>query len=1062
MTARSCQDQISSRRYTASISLYFSAKMLSIQKLAAAVVSGTQETSIALGNVNFDFALFKLDAPVEYTAVGAALTPYRRTVSEEGDIHGTARKLRALFEQLLPATPSLYKAYGIRASEIVRSPVANPKPGSGGGPFAKYTGVDGVSLWAAATSGAGAIAIHLLACMIARQGWSPAEATSIWEELVARRKAELSCSSAYDPMAMQGQLAARTTLNRDQLADWDASARAWLSAADDANRTRQLQLRLIVDNVNIPVDHMTDGYKSVMNAWITTLKTVDKMIEGMPHSVQNGAVLLGLSAWHLYPDMVVLSGTIKKVEQSDDLMDKRGILTLGLSTSGRDLSDSLEDMRDGVYWSLPLTHLRYYGDPVVTEKNMRIDGSRVTMAELKQVVLGAFLSNWNQGRAVPKSGCELLVAVCEYLKDVEGDIRHTGSLELRGLHGRPSSLSWLTIMASTAKSFLKATGKTQEEYRKFASLGRRCSSKFLCSMKDMPSPMFGLFRPSALLGLLRNENDRVTLLRRIVPRLGIDPASLVIRYRDYSVDKWEGIFGYATVAPVEMASQSPPSGTPPLARHKRWIVKGAQSKKFTEGINTSSFEHEHVMPLAENDVIGPLPKSTKLFWHKGPTSFVGDDCRETPMGNFFESAEHNLVRGSTQKDEPTDLHGVLFDFLFGDPDIAAIYCVCETKDRPRIIEDFTVEEVEATLLEKKIQVNHLLSHIVDNFSKNSAFTRSLKAFSSASSVYEGIDGASITMKILTGPLGQARWISESANKTTSESEWEAASTVHNHGKCICKSCRRLILEQLAQRVFEIFEPFQLDRACTFACIASLESGNLDISGEGLGDVMAMAVDDSLYIASSLLCDPLERPTKTIKRIRGNLGRAGIAMMIPPESPKIRASDVENWKIINHYDFDGKQENCFESTSLHLSFTGWTLPINTRRRGARGVEAYFLETLVSAHDRGQWVADLSILPIFEDNLLRLLSSPERCKHSENPDWFPETDLVSLDSWPEILERPSGVSVVRAKGNWLARLAATTLCVTVGHLTIVLGDSICWKCSFEERERFNHKSDVTFIM
>lgn len=57
--------------------------------------------------------------------------------------------------------------------------MANPKQASGGGPFARYTGVDGVSLWAAATSGAGAVAIHLLACMIARQGWSLAEATSI-------------------------------------------------------------------------------------------------------------------------------------------------------------------------------------------------------------------------------------------------------------------------------------------------------------------------------------------------------------------------------------------------------------------------------------------------------------------------------------------------------------------------------------------------------------------------------------------------------------------------------------------------------------------------------------------------------------------------------------------------------------------------------------------------------------------------------------------------------------------------------------------------------------------
>lgn len=765
--------------------------MLSIQKLATAVVSATHETSIALGNINFDFALFKVEAPVEYTAVGAALTPYRRAVSEEGDIHSTARKLRALFEQLLPATPSLYKAYGIRASEIVQSPIANPKQASRNGPFGKYTGVDGVSLWAAATSGAGAIAIHLLACMIARQGWSPSEATSIWEEIVAKRKDELLRLTEHDPMAMQAQLAARTTLSRDQLADWDASARAWLSAADDVNRTRQLQLRLIVDNVNLPVDHMTDGYKSVINAWITTLKTVDKMIEGMPHSVQNGAVLIGLSAWHLYPDMIVLGGTAKKIEQNDRLMDRRGVLTLGLSTSGRGLSNDLEDVGDGVYWSLPLTHLRYYGDPVVTEKNMRIDGSRVTMGEFKQTVLGAFLSNWNEGRAVSKGEYGLVVAVCNYLESVVGDFGVMGTSECSSVQGRPSPLSWLTIMASTAKAFLDTKGETREEYRKLASLGRRCSSKFLCPMKIMPAPMFGLFRPTILLSLFRDQNDRVSILRRVSSRLGIDPAKLVIRYRDHSISKRESKYGYATVAPVEVTTQSTSSGTSSSARHKRWTLQSAYSEKPTHDSAASLFGGEHVLPLVEVDLLGPLPNSTKFFWCKGPRNFVRYGYKEISVDDFFgRFAELALFRGNVQKDNPRILNGVPFDLLFGDPDTAAIYYSCETEEKPKFSENFTLDEIEESLLEKKIKVNGLLSHMVDNFSTKPAFTRSLKAFSSAVGVYDGMEGASITMKILTEPLYQARWVPGSADEIRIGNEREVASTLRKQGKCQCEPCSR--------------------------------------------------------------------------------------------------------------------------------------------------------------------------------------------------------------------------------------------------------------------------------
>jgi hypothetical protein len=50
--------------------------------------------------------------------------------------------------------------------------------------------MDGTSVWAAATSGKSAIAVHLLACMSAR-AWSGPQATSIWVEFVEARRQEL-------------------------------------------------------------------------------------------------------------------------------------------------------------------------------------------------------------------------------------------------------------------------------------------------------------------------------------------------------------------------------------------------------------------------------------------------------------------------------------------------------------------------------------------------------------------------------------------------------------------------------------------------------------------------------------------------------------------------------------------------------------------------------------------------------------------------------------------------------------------------------------------------------
>ena len=49
---------------------------------------------------------------MEFKALGAALPHRRRVDAEDGHLHHTARKLGALFEQIIPATPTLVKAYG--------------------------------------------------------------------------------------------------------------------------------------------------------------------------------------------------------------------------------------------------------------------------------------------------------------------------------------------------------------------------------------------------------------------------------------------------------------------------------------------------------------------------------------------------------------------------------------------------------------------------------------------------------------------------------------------------------------------------------------------------------------------------------------------------------------------------------------------------------------------------------------------------------------------------------------------------------------------------------------
>jgi hypothetical protein len=89
-------------------------------------LSGTNENNIALAILNFDFTLLKVEAPAEFGVLASALSTYRRNDAEHGLPHKTARRLGALFEDVISSTPKLIAAYGNRVSEVVQMPGINP------------------------------------------------------------------------------------------------------------------------------------------------------------------------------------------------------------------------------------------------------------------------------------------------------------------------------------------------------------------------------------------------------------------------------------------------------------------------------------------------------------------------------------------------------------------------------------------------------------------------------------------------------------------------------------------------------------------------------------------------------------------------------------------------------------------------------------------------------------------------------------------------------------------------------------------------------------------------
>ncbi|KAH8885901.1 hypothetical protein GQ53DRAFT_876845 [Thozetella sp. PMI_491] len=359
---------------------------MSIAKLQASLAQATNEVTFAAANLNFDFCLVKYEAPKEYQPIGKILSTSRKQDAEHGRSHVTARRLAALFEGVCPDTPNLIKAYGERVSEISKQATDRESKEYFTSLFGPYAGVDATSIWAAATSsdgiGTGAIHIHLLACVLAAL-FDAAEATSIWAELVEERRKAVTLSWERDeriPFSVAAA-AAQQEIKRAQLAEWDSSARAWLQTADAVMRKQQTQLRLILKNIKLSIGSETTVYLGVVDAWKKTLKTMEWLVSGVPQEVQDGTAILGLAAWHIYPDISVFGSRNVDIYMKDPLVAPGGVLSLGCSPSATTPSS-------GVSWSLSLAQLNYYGQAVPRQGSFKTDDTRITFKELMLVTLG--------------------------------------------------------------------------------------------------------------------------------------------------------------------------------------------------------------------------------------------------------------------------------------------------------------------------------------------------------------------------------------------------------------------------------------------------------------------------------------------------------------------------------------------------------------------------------------------------------------------------------------------------------------------------------------------------
>lgn len=912
--------------------------------------------------------------------------------------------------------------------------------------------MDGASIYAGASSGSSGVAVNLLACLLAR-AFSPSEATALWVELVAQRKKQIednSDDSQYQSLA--ATMACRQELSRNELAKWDASARAWLLSADQVKKLESTQFKLIVKELGMFTSSVGDTYASTIDVWITAMRSLQDLINGMPQKITKGALLLGISAWHIYPDLNVI-GPTAYVRFKDSLVNPGGIITIGLSASGNDT---------GAKWSLSLSHLRYYGDPVTVSMPAEADSSRITMEQLHLVALGSVIGSWGMSGTTAQNGAEVFVALKDFF---------SGQDNIFGA----DDLLWLNLLWTAAKKFLDTPQGIRGEASHLITYGQRNGQHFLGEEKQ-PEPIFGLAHPLLLAATSswdKDEEQSIEDLRHLASQCNLKYDQCIVRYLRKAVQSSDPCKGptyeYATAIPLLRTSKSRDGeGRERATRfHMRWLqTEDLRSRHLPSDEECYVFDFMKIRSSASpcSDSARCRRDSGHGFdWFAPPRIF----CKHSRYNNrsFGKTRESSCTVNEEETDDISEYctasddektNFVCFELIAGNAKFAALYRVAGTDthfQEPQHLKDFEVTKVlrSGNLCAQKIkslitrgetsrdlQSFHSQGHF-GNLAKNFMnIKRSLVALARAAEIYDELPEATVSMTVTKRPLHLAKWATPGARHKSHIGGW----------------------------------------ASRFACVAMFETGTLDIEPSALSSVMAMSSGNSIYVANPLIRDPSEDVFDRYKvtRILGNLGRPGVVMLVPPQAPRIVERDPNSWRLINHHCFNGETFDAFLDTSLHLSFTEYEIPLSVPI-GAIDAEAVMLESLISVYDRAKWIADLDVLGNLanQNYCQHILSHPpceglhqSRLPKSRGEETTTLTDtatrqLVSIDSWDELLDPPEKlgkgqIGVIRAHNNWQARLATMSVSVQMKYRTVVFPKGkICedyLRQGLKEWEDFSH--------
>ena len=587
--------------------------------------------------------------------------------------------------------------------------------------------------------------------------------------------------------------------------------------------------------------------------------------------------------------------------------------------------------------------------------------------------------------------------------------------------------SWFNLILSAAKYYLSCSDDDRRTASKLIVLGRKHGKDFLGLP---PSPLFGLLEHGSYVSLLRTQEDKIAFLRKtaekVVDKLGLNHTRLFIRY-SHCYTGTPGIYEYASAVP--WIKKRKRGQLDQVEGHSRWLYAGDELRPTTDENYKARLSRLHgdnakipvhpILNLHQREIMREEYESRKRWlWSQNETVFDQaaeevEDYDPQNMGIFWNSS------CTLERESPW------FKLLYGDYDSAALFFSEGSERLMGLSWDINSDSHELySLFENNMVSDRAVAHkLAADFHfmamGSDPHLKSLKWISTAAMLYKDKPHASIDIRVLRQKLYQVPWM---------ESKSEP-----------------IPLKRYNEETLQALKPYVLDRASAFACLTFFESGIYCPDPSQLSNVMAMSSGNSLYVAAELMCDPLNTPPPdTIRHVLGNIGRPGVVFLIPPVDPLISSTELSDWESLEHEQFEGAIRDSFSHITLHLSFTSAISPLNIRFSGAQDTELYMLETVISVHDKGKWIADLDICKSLGSSKVRRL---DRCQSHACKETL-RYRMTCIDNWLELLDPSNNpLAIFQAHENWQARLAAVALSTALGNGTLILPHKTCWTC-FED--------------